>query len=634
MLLVAIALGLADVTTVAPSTVLLLANATIIDGTPSALPYVGSLLLASGKIHSIHPASASAALDADIASLMSQAGGGSSTLFSRDLTGQFVLPGFVDLLTHISIASAISSDPTLINDIRPLFNEYILSPNFAPGSRARLERMLSLLRTQLLTGVTTFVDSVSSVADVERVAKVLAMQPSGAYPNFYSLGPIVSPAESHPFPLDNTPYKYMIDATAKPEDLKKQLLHDLASWYAPPVLSETMIGAKVVVDSNCEGLLPDGSDCQEPGPTCHCGPNLSGAQVAALKEAIDTFGAKEKVLFFFSYNEDSFVAAADAGATVHLGGPLVNFPTACPPPPWVGAVRFGMLCNQTIISHLASKGVSWLSLQSNYGGNIKTFLETSYSSSGAPRPDGAFFREQSFVHRLTPAEYNGYETMAKLYAKGDSIATAFKQNRGDELFDMNAKALRLAKAANMSILAAEDAGSIWAVQGNMPLEAAYLSPSVLTPMETIVAMTSAPAKAAKLDHLVGTLAAGKRADLVILAADPLIDASNVGRIVDVVRGGAFVGGAISVPIVESPSTPSAPRSEDDAAVTNEQYVVTTFWMVLSLVLLEFVSKPLACLWHRKFVRPTQKLALQDGIGGNELTVQREGQGQTALAGSL
>jgi imidazolonepropionase-like amidohydrolase len=49
----------------------------------------------------------------------------------------------------------------------------------------------------------------------------------------------------------------------------------------------------------------------------------------------------------------------------------------------------------------------------------------------------------------------------------------------------------------------------------------------MTPLEALQAATLMPAHAMKLDREVGTIDVGKRADLVVLDADPLVNISNV-----------------------------------------------------------------------------------------------------------
>jgi imidazolonepropionase-like amidohydrolase len=60
-----------------------------------------------------------------------------------------------------------------------------------------------------------------------------------------------------------------------------------------------------------------------------------------------------------------------------------------------------------------------------------------------------------------------------------------------------------------------------------------------TPMEALQAATMVPAKAMKVDMEVGTIEAGKRADLVILGANPLENIRNIRRTERVVQGGVI-----------------------------------------------------------------------------------------------
>jgi imidazolonepropionase-like amidohydrolase len=61
-----------------------------------------------------------------------------------------------------------------------------------------------------------------------------------------------------------------------------------------------------------------------------------------------------------------------------------------------------------------------------------------------------------------------------------------------------------------------------------------------TPMDAILAATREAARALRLDHEVGTVAAGKRADLILLAADPLQDIRALRRPEMVFRDGKLV----------------------------------------------------------------------------------------------
>jgi imidazolonepropionase-like amidohydrolase len=82
------------------------------------------------------------------------------------------------------------------------------------------------------------------------------------------------------------------------------------------------------------------------------------------------------------------------------------------------------------------------------------------------------------------------------------------------------------------------AGTDGAVPGHSVLRALELSVQAgLTPLDAIRTATAVPARVMGLEKEVGTIEAGKRADLVVLDANPLAEISNVRRIRWVVAQG-------------------------------------------------------------------------------------------------
>jgi imidazolonepropionase-like amidohydrolase len=64
-------------------------------------------------------------------------------------------------------------------------------------------------------------------------------------------------------------------------------------------------------------------------------------------------------------------------------------------------------------------------------------------------------------------------------------------------------------------------------------------------MEALRSATAVPAKAMKLDQEIGTIEAGKRADLLVLDANPLDDISNIRSVRWVMtRGSLFDSAAL------------------------------------------------------------------------------------------
>src|ERR1700678_2765491 len=64
-----------------------------------------------------------------------------------------------------------------------------------------------------------------------------------------------------------------------------------------------------------------------------------------------------------------------------------------------------------------------------------------------------------------------------------------------------------------------------------------------TPMEAIQAATIVPARVMKLDNELGTVEAGKRADLIIVGANPLESIHNIRKVESVVTGGVLYNSA-------------------------------------------------------------------------------------------
>jgi len=60
-----------------------------------------------------------------------------------------------------------------------------------------------------------------------------------------------------------------------------------------------------------------------------------------------------------------------------------------------------------------------------------------------------------------------------------------------------------------------------------------------TPMEAIQAATIVPARVMGLDKKLGTVEAGKEADLIVLQANPLESISNIRTVEEVVTGGTL-----------------------------------------------------------------------------------------------
>ena len=111
-----------------------------------------------------------------------------------------------------------------------------------------------------------------------------------------------------------------------------------------------------------------------------------------------------------------------------------------------------------------------------------------------------------------------------------------------ELAARGRAAVRRLRAAGAPFLAGTDLGVAFAYPGTTLHEelAALVALAGLRPHEALCAATSNAARWLGWDDA-GTVSEGKRADLVLLDADPLADIANVARIRGVVRAGRWIG---------------------------------------------------------------------------------------------
>lgn len=107
-----------------------------------------------------------------------------------------------------------------------------------------------------------------------------------------------------------------------------------------------------------------------------------------------------------------------------------------------------------------------------------------------------------------------------------------------KMVDFHVRLVKVFKAAGVPIVAGTDSGLSGVVAGfSLHDEIALLAEAGLTPEEALAAATRLPAKWLGIDGEVGTVEAGKRADLILLDANPLSDVKNTRNI-----SGVFVNG--------------------------------------------------------------------------------------------
>jgi imidazolonepropionase-like amidohydrolase len=108
--------------------------------------------------------------------------------------------------------------------------------------------------------------------------------------------------------------------------------------------------------------------------------------------------------------------------------------------------------------------------------------------------------------------------------------------------------VRRMQQAGLPIAAGSDAGNIGTLHGPaLHRELELLVRAGLTPMQALVAATRGSSLVMGRGNELGTLEAGKFADMVLLAADPLADIRNTRRIFRVIKGGEIFDPDVLVP---------------------------------------------------------------------------------------
>ena len=120
----------------------------------------------------------------------------------------------------------------------------------------------------------------------------------------------------------------------------------------------------------------------------------------------------------------------------------------------------------------------------------------------------------------------------------------------EEVTEVNQRTLvNLAKIheAGINIATGSDAGNIGTLHGaSLHREFQAMAEAGMQPLEIIVAATRNGAETLSDDPDFGTVEPGKRADLLILSANPLDDIANAQSIETVIRGGiAFAQGELT-----------------------------------------------------------------------------------------
>src|SRR5262249_48277299 len=169
-------------------------------------------------------------------------------------------------------------------------------------------------------------------------------------------------------------------------------------------------------------------------------------------------------------------------------------------------------------------------------------------------PDGARRFDPGLATRLVDSgmylsptlQANGWDTILRLRSLREVRGLTPQEERALAIAERETQISldQVSQLADMGlgprIIAGTDAGCFDFSFGHIDYCLELMVAAGMTPMQALVASTSAAATACGVGDQVGTIQAGKRADIVILAASPLEDIRAVSRVLAVYSDGELV----------------------------------------------------------------------------------------------
>jgi imidazolonepropionase-like amidohydrolase len=156
-----------------------------------------------------------------------------------------------------------------------------------------------------------------------------------------------------------------------------------------------------------------------------------------------------------------------------------------------------------------------------------------------------FFLDSEAIDMMLAGDVYFVPTLAALYymLEGGTEAgiPAFMVEKAKRAEEAQLDSFRRAREAGVLIAAGNDGGTPFNTSDNLAGELECMVRAGMSPAEALDSAHSLGARLLRLEAEIGTVEAGKLADLVVLDADPLNDISAVRQVHAVIKGGQLVG---------------------------------------------------------------------------------------------
>ncbi len=148
----------------------------------------------------------------------------------------------------------------------------------------------------------------------------------------------------------------------------------------------------------------------------------------------------------------------------------------------------------------------------------------------------ALYRADPNLAYVEKTRIAGWNKLGDQFATLPASAVATLQ----QFYGLQKKTVKLMQQNGVKIMAGSDVGGVWLIAGfSLLQEFRELSDAGLTPLQVLQTTTLNPAQFLKREATMGTVEAGKNADLVLLDANPITSAANLEKISGVMLRGKY-----------------------------------------------------------------------------------------------